>query len=134
GFLSAWSDGFWVQYFYGAEEVFALFRYGGRELPLFTILTSTFGTAMIGLSMNPAGLKRIRKGSRRFIKGFLGFVVLLLVTSQWLFFRVYSDEFVLASVIFDLYLLLILFRVYFARSFLIGAKEYKGLLFIAVGE
>src|SRR5699024_3954820 len=39
GFLSAWSDGFWVQYFYGAEEVFAVFRYGGRELPLFVILT-----------------------------------------------------------------------------------------------
>lgn len=134
GFLSAWSDGFWVQYFYGAEEVFAVFRYGGRELPLFVILTSTFSTAMISMSTSPAGLKRIREGSRRFMKGFAGLVILLLITSQWLFTFVYSEEFVTASVIFDMYLLLILFRVYFGRSYLIGAQAYGGLMYIAAGE
>jgi O-antigen/teichoic acid export membrane protein len=134
GFISMWSDGFWVQYFYGTEEVFALFRYGAREFPLFVILTTTFGTAMIQRSVDQKGLLRIRQGSVRFIRLFFPLIILLLLGSQWLFQWVYSEDFVPASFIFDAYLLLIVVRVLFPRPLLIGSRRFRALLWVSVGE
>lgn len=134
GFLSVWSDGFWAQYFYGAEETFAVFRYGAREFPLFVVLTAAFSTAMISWKSEPEGLRRIKKGSRRFIVNFSWGVILMLCISQWLFEAVYDQRFVPASVIFDMYLLLILVRVIFIRSLLMAEKMFGTLTGIAVAE
>lgn len=134
GFLSLWSDGFWAQYFYGAEETFAVFRYGAREFPLFVVLTAAFSTAMISWKSEPEGLRRIKKGSRRFIVNFSWGVILMLCVSQWLFEAVYDERFVPASVIFDMYLLLILVRVIFIRSLLMAEKMFGTLTGIAVAE
>lgn len=134
GFISLWSDGFWVQYFYGTDEMFALFRYGAREFPLFVILTTTFGTAMIHRSMDQDGLFRIRQGSIRFIRLFVPVIIVLLLSSQWLFDWVYSGDFVPASFIFDIYMLLIVVRVLFPRPLLIGSRRFGSLLWLSIGE
>lgn len=134
GFISLWSDGFWVQYFYGTEKIFALFRYGGREFPLFLILTTTFATALIPESGSRAGLARLRNGSLRYIKWFFPLAILLIVMSRPLFTLVYSADFRPASLIFDLYILLVIFRVLFLRTILIGHRRFKILLGISLIE
>lgn len=134
GFLSLWSDGFWVQYFYGTGEIFALFRYGGREFPLFVILTTTFSIAVIQEARTPEGWERIHDTSRRYIPLFLTMAIGLMLTSQYLFGWVYNESFVPASFIFDMYLLLIIVRVLFPRPILIAHRYYKSLLLISVGE
>lgn len=134
GFLSLWSDGFWVQYFYGTGEVFAFFRYGGRELPFFVILTTTFSTAMIHASSTGQGLDRIKKGSQRFIRLFLPLSLILMLSSHFLFSWVYSDAFIPASFVFDLYVLLILVRVLFPRPILMAHRLFRPLLWVSVGE
>ena len=134
GFISLWSDGFWVQYFYGTGDLFALFRYGGREFPLFVILTTTFATAMIQDAKQETGTHRIRQGSVRFIQIFFPVVIALLISSQWIYNWVYSEEFRPASLIFDVYLLLTLVRVLFPRPLLIAAGKLKALVHISAGE
>ncbi len=134
GFISLWSDAFWVQYFYGTEEIFALFRYGGREFPLFIILTTTFSTAIIYQAKSTSGLRQIRRASRRYMWMFLPMAVGLMLASSHLFGWVYNDHFIPASMIFDLYLLLILIRVLFPRPILIAHRQFKSLLWISIGE
>lgn len=134
GFISLWSDGFWVQYFYGTDKMFALFRYGGREFPLFIILTTTFGTAIIHEAATEKGWRTIHDASRRFIGMFLPVAFVLLFTSQYLFAWIYHTDFVPASFIFDLYLLLIVVRVLFPRTILIAHRYYKSLFWITIAE
>lgn len=134
GFLSLWTDSYWVQYFFGTDEIFALFRYGGREFPLVVILTTTFSTAMINWKSEKDGLNRIRQGSIRFIRGFTGLALFLLLTSQWLFTWVYNSTFTPASFVFDAYILLMLVRVVFPRPLLIEARKYNALVGISIIE
>lgn len=134
GFISFWSDGFWVQFFYGTEELFALFRYGGREFPLFVILTTTFSTAIIHQSSSGAGLDQIRRTSRRYIWMFLPIAAGLMWSSSTLFALVYHTNFVPASFIFDLYVVLVAVRVLFPRPILIAHRLFQSLLWISVGE
>lgn len=134
GFISFWSDGFWVQYFYGTEELFALFRYGGREFPLFVILTTTFSTAIIHQAGSTAGLDQIRRTSRRYIWLFLPLAIGLMMSSSSLFALVYHTNFVPASFIFDLYVMLVAVRVLFPRPILIAHRIFHSLLWISAGE
>ncbi len=134
GFLSLWSDGFWVQYFYGTGDLFAFFRYGGREFPLFVILTTTFSTAIIHRVQAQNQLIQIRNTSRRYIMLFLPVAIFLMSTSSYLFGLVFDQTFVPASFIFDLYLLLVLIRVLFPRPILIAYRNFQPLLWISVGE
>lgn len=134
--LSLWSDSWWVQYFYGNGEAFALFRYGAREFPLFIILNAAFGTAMLGYlsSDKEMGMARIKKGSRRFIYSFGILYVLLMIFSNTLYKSFYSADYIQSSVIFDMYLTIVVVRVIFPRSVLIGHKLYVGLIGISLME
>ncbi|GAA5220464.1 hypothetical protein GCM10025777_10940 [Membranihabitans marinus] len=138
GYLSIWSDGWWVQYYYGIGEWFTYFRYGGREFPLFIILTSSFATFAIGLASNnkdlTSELSRIKEGSRRFIRGFWPAVILLLFSSTYLFQWVYSPAFQSSAVIFDLYLWIVVVRVVFVRSIYMGQEWNRPLVWISLME
>lgn len=138
GYISIWSDGWWVQYYYGIGEWFTYFRYGGREFPLFIILTSSFTTFAIGLVSTKGGLNeelsRIRDGSRRFIKGFWPVVFFLMISSTYLFQWVYSPAFISSAVIFDLYIWIVVVRVVFVRSIYMGQEWNRPLVWISLME
>jgi len=129
-------DGFIVTHFYDST-MFAIFRYGARELPIALILANAFSNAMIpefsSLSLNDA-IAKLKRNSSRLMHLLYPLTILLLIISNWLFPRMFSEEFTLSAKIFNVYLLLIVFRLLFPQTILIGLRKTNAFLWIAAIE
>lgn len=129
-------DGFIVTHFYDST-MFAIFRYGARELPIALILANAFSNAMIpefsNLSLNDA-IKKLKRNSIRLMHLLYPLTIVLLLSSNWLFPIMFSNEFVLSAKIFNVYLLLIIFRLLFPQTILIGLRKTNAFLWIAAVE
>ncbi len=120
------------------EQTFAIFRYGARELPITSILATGLGNAMVPLlAANPSStesIRQIRFKSQRLLISLIPLSILLMVTSQWLFFHVFNPEFVSSAIVFDIYLLLVLPRLLFPQTIILGLRHNNILIPIAICE
>ena len=136
GFNTAF-DNWIVNFFYdGDQEKFAIFRYGARELPLALAMASAFSAAMLPevAADTKASLVSIRRRSRTLFHLLFPISILLLLTSQWFFPIVFSPEFEGSIVVFNTYLLIIVSRLIFSRTILVGLKDNNMVLIISVIE
>lgn len=122
--------------FDGNEEKFAIFRYGARELPLALALASAFSTAMLpGISENlNRSLEVIKKRSVRLFHILFGISILLMLSSQWIFPLVFTKAFNESIPIFNTYLLIVVSRLIFSRTVLMGLKDNIAVLWISLIE
>ena len=136
GFNQAF-DNWLVNFFYsGDEERFAIFRYGARELPLVMALASAFGTAMlpeIAADLND-GLAQIRRKSRKLFHLLFPVSIALVLTSRWWFPIVFSEAFRESILIFNIFLLIIISRLVFSRTVLVGLNANRVILIISLVE
>jgi O-antigen/teichoic acid export membrane protein len=130
-------DNWLINYWYeGAPEPFAVYRYGARELPLTLALASAFSSAMlpeIGKDV-PEALKSIRIKSRKLFHWLFGASILLLMSSQYWFTWVFSEAFADSIVIFDTFILIIVSRLIFSRTILVGLQDNYPVLIISMIE
>jgi O-antigen/teichoic acid export membrane protein len=136
GFNTAF-DNWIVNYFYdGDQEKFAVFRYGARELPLALAMASAFSTAMLPevAADTEQSLQVIKRRSKTLFHLLFPISIVLLLTSQWFFPWVFSPEFEGSIVVFNTYLLIIISRLIFSRTILVGLKDNNMVLVISVVE
>jgi O-antigen/teichoic acid export membrane protein len=109
------------------EETFAVFRYGARELPLVILLANAFSNAMLPEFSNKAllqiSLARIKKESGRLGNLLFPLTAVLILLSHELFPLVFNADFAESATIFNIYLLLIISRLIFPQTILIGLKQ-----------
>lgn len=109
------------------EATFAVFRYGARELPLVILLANAFSNAMLPEFSNKtllqASLGRIKKESGRLGNWLFPITALLIVVSHELFPILFNADFTESATIFNIYLLLIISRLVFPQTILIGLKQ-----------
>lgn len=109
------------------EATFAVFRYGARELPLVVLIANAFSNAMLpefGSKGNmEVSLQRIRNESAKLTNLLFPFSVVLLVLSHALFPIIFNARFEQSATIFNIYLLLIISRLVFPQTILIGLKQ-----------
>ena len=129
-------DAWLVTFFYNKPDIFAVFKYGARELPGALALAGAFSTAMVPLIVKHKsyGLERIKTGSRRLIHLFFPLSIVLMLTSTWLFKRIYSDDFATSAQVFNVYLLLVISRFVFPNSILIALQRGRILVWISLIE
>jgi O-antigen/teichoic acid export membrane protein len=129
-------DAWLVTFFYNKPDIFAVFKYGARELPGALALAGAFSTAMIPLIVKhkSSGLERIKSGSRRLIHLFFPISIVLMLTSSWLFKWIYSDDFSASAQVFNVYLLLVISRFIFPNSILIALQKGRILVWISLIE
>jgi len=109
---------------------FAIFRYGARELPLALLLANSLSMAMVprfAQSDLSSPLAELRSETYRL--GFLLFPVslVLLLVSHWAFPVVFSQGFAGSATIFNIYLMLVISRLLFPQSILMG-KGLNGVI------
>ena len=130
-------DNWRVNYWYsGDERIFAVFRYGARELPLALALAHAFSTALlpeVRLDLRQA-LQSIRQKSRLLFHLLFPLSLVLMLTSSWFIPLVFNPEFMDSVPIFNTYLLIIASRLIFSRTVLIGLQDNKVVLWISVLE
>jgi O-antigen/teichoic acid export membrane protein len=105
-------DGWIVSFFFG-EEVFALYRFGARELPLNALLIGGLTTGLINSSKIKSAVDAavLRLETLRMIKLLFPIYCLLILLSPLLFTLIYDEQFVLSARIFNIYVLTVLARV-----------------------
>lgn len=128
-----WLVGF---YFEGDEAVFAVFRYGARELPFVLAMAGAFGTALLPEVVRdlPLSLRMIREKSLKLLHLLFPLSIILVLTSKWLFPIVFSEAFSESAIIFNIYLLIIISRLIFSRTVLVGLGENRAVFIISLIE
>ena len=128
-------DGVIIHRFFDSG-VFAVFRYGARELPLALALTTAFSSAMIPrVAENlQVGLSEIKAQSQGFMKWLFWISIGLMFAAPVLFPIVFNPDFKDSALIFNIYLLLLISRVLFPQTILIGLKKTGFILWVSVIE
>lgn len=130
-------DNWLVNFHYqGDQSIFAIFRYGARELPLGQALAGAFATAVLPVvaADTGKGLQLIRERSRRLFHLLFPLSILLLLTSYWWFPLVFTQTFRQSILIFDIFLLIIISRVVFSRTILMGLRDNQTVLLFSLLE
>jgi len=124
-------DGFIIAGKYDMAS-FAVFRYGAREMPLVMLLANAFSTSMIPEVREKnnliKSLNKIKLESSRMIRYLFPISIILLITSKYFYPIIFNPEFAGSAVIFNIYLLVIVSRLVFPQTILIGLKRTKFIL------
>jgi O-antigen/teichoic acid export membrane protein len=130
-------DGILINWFYkGDKTIFALYRYGARELPISLALSMGLSNALVPMiATNYAeGLYALKQKSKRLWHWLFPLSILLLLTSNHWYPKVFRAEFAESAAIFDIYLLLIISRLLFSNTILMALNETTVLLKISIVE
>lgn len=136
----AFTDSYLIRYYFDDAD-FAIFRYGARELPFVLLLANAFSNVMSGevALANREGtlataFSKIKKESVKLMNYLFPLTIILLFSSAWLYKTVYTEAYVDAFYIFNIYLLLILSRIVFPQTILLGLQKNVTLLKLSVVE
>lgn len=117
---------------------FAIFKYGAREFPLVLLMANALSTAMIpDFSVKKEignALISLRNKSGNLMHLLFPITMLFLVFSNWLYPRIFNENFTESASIFNIYLLLIISRLVFPQTILIGLKKTKIVMYASFVE
>ena len=129
-------DGFIVSKYFD-EETFAIYRYGAKEFPLVLLMANAFSNGMVP-KVAQLGLKdamqTIKKESRQLMHLFFPISIGFLVLSDWVYPLLFRPEFAESAAVFNVYLLLVVSRLVFPQTLLIGLKNTKTIMSVAALE
>ncbi|MBK6948474.1 MAG: hypothetical protein IPH16_10795 [Haliscomenobacter sp.] len=122
--------------YHGDPAMFAIYRYGARELPLATALSEALSAAMIPLAVRnlPEALRETKRRSLRMMHWIFPLSVALLSASKWWYPWVFSPEFREGIPVVNAFFLIVISRMVFPRSFLLAFRANRVLLWISVLE
>jgi O-antigen/teichoic acid export membrane protein len=120
----------------GDEELFAIYRYGARELPYALALVTALNAAFIPNVASDLGqaLPEIKRRSRRLMHILFLFSIVLVTTAPWWFVVVFSAKFAASVPLFQVFSLLLIPRVVFSQAILNGLEENRAILYISLAE
>jgi O-antigen/teichoic acid export membrane protein len=133
-----YTDGIIISAFYNNPETFAHFRYGAKEFPLVLMLANGLSNAMLPEFSTRTRMKeslaKIKAKSERLMHLLFPSSMVMMLFTRWLFPRVFNPEYVRSADIFLIYLLLIIPRLVFPQTIVIGRRRTGVTLFAAILE
>lgn len=120
-------DGWIINHHYHDAQVFAIYRYGARELPFSLPFTMALGTAAMAHLVEhwQEGLQELRYRVARLSHVLFPMTALFMVTSSWWFVRLFDPDFVGSTSIFNIYLLILVSRMVFSGSVLMALNASR---------
>ena len=126
-------DGFIVSKYFD-EGTFAVYRYGAKEFPLVLLLANAFSNGMVPkvaqLGVAEA-VKTIKQESLKLMHLFFPISIGFMLVSEWLYPRLFNPDFIESAAVFNVYLLLVVSRLVFPQTLLIGLKKTKTIMAVA---
>jgi O-antigen/teichoic acid export membrane protein len=120
-----------IEYNFSDEE-FAMFRYGARELPIFLILANSMSNVYSGEIARfnqegrlEEGLKKFKRSSQKLMRWLFPGTILLMFLSPYLFKYAYNEQLLAGYRIFNIYLLLIVSRMIFPQTVIMGIMKSR---------
>ncbi|MCE2787861.1 MAG: lipopolysaccharide biosynthesis protein [Bacteroidota bacterium] len=120
-----------VQHYY-TEAEFVIFRYGAKELPVFLILANSLSNVFSGeiAKLNQEGkleegVRKLKHSSTKLMRRTFPATMILMLVSPLLFRYMYSEQFVEGYKVFNIYLLLIISRMIFPQTVIMGIMKNR---------
>jgi O-antigen/teichoic acid export membrane protein len=131
-------DALMIWVVFNDPATFATFRYGAKEFPLVLALASGLNAAMLTEFTTRVQMKEslaiIKAKSKKLMHFLFPSAMLMLLFAKWIYPRMFTDEFIRSADVFMVYSLLIIPRMIFPQTILIGRKKTHITLIAAVLE
>ena len=133
-----YTDGIIVSAVYRDPAMFAWFRYGAKEFPLVLMLANGLSNAMLPefstRSQMKESLTKIKIKSEKLMHLLFPVTMIIMIFSRWLFPHIFNPEFHRSTGVFLVYAALIIPRLIFPQTIIIGRKKTHITLIAAVLE
>jgi len=133
-----YSDGVIISSVYRDPAMFAWFRYGAKEFPLVLMLANGLSNAMLPefytRERMRESLAKIRVKSKRLMHILFPSAMLMMLFTRWIYPRMFNSDFQKSADIFLIYSLLIIPRLIFPQTVIIGRKKTHITLIAAILE
>lgn len=120
-------DGIIVSARYEDPGVFAMYRYGAKEFPLVLLLANGLSNALLPRFATREGMREalvtLRAKSEKLMHYLFPVSMVTMLVSRWVFPRLFTPEFRRSADVFMIYLLLIIPRLVFPQTIIIGRKK-----------
>jgi O-antigen/teichoic acid export membrane protein len=131
-------DGVIISAFYRDPASFAVFRYGAKEFPLVLMLANGLNAAMLSEFATREKMKEsietIRVKSKKLMHLLFPATMVMMLLARWIYPLMFREEFSKSSGIFLVYALLIIPRLVFPQTIVVGRKKTHIVLIAAVIE
>lgn len=131
-------DGIIISSVYQDPAIFAWFRYGAKEFPLVLLLAYGLSNAMLPEFATRAKMKesleKIKLKSKKLMHLLFPITMVIMLFTRWLYPRLFAPEFHKSAGVFLVYTLLIIPRLVFPQTILIGRKKTRITLTAAIIE
>jgi len=133
-----YTDGVIISAVYRDPSMFAWFRYGAKEFPLVLMLANGLSNAMLPEFSTRERMKeslaKIRVKSKRLMHLLFPATMLMMLFTRWIYPRIFNPEFHKSAGIFLIYSLLIIPRLIFPQTIIVGRKKTHIPLIAAILE
>jgi O-antigen/teichoic acid export membrane protein len=131
-------DGLIIRARYSDPGVFAMYRYGAKEFPLTLLLANGMSNALLPYFSTREGMKEalaiLKKRSAKLIDILFPASMVMMFFARWLYPRMFTPEYIRSADVFLIYLLLIIPRLVFPQTIVIGRKRTQITLYAALAE
>jgi len=133
-----YTDGIIVSAVYRDPAWFAWFRYGAKEFPLVLMLANGLSNAMLPefstRSQMKDSLAKIRAKSKSLMHICFPATMVIMLFARWLYPRMFTPEFQKSADVFLIYSLLVIPRLIFPQTVIVGRKKTQVTLIAALLE
>jgi O-antigen/teichoic acid export membrane protein len=120
GFIASWSLD---------PAGFAVFRYGAKELPFASSMSAGLNNGMLTDFDTPEKIKHalydLKNKSLRLMHYLFPLSIVIMICSKWIYNNMFSPEFTRSADVFMVYLLMVISRMLFPQTILIGLKKTR---------
>ena len=129
-------DGFLASSLSQDEGIFAIYRYGAREFPIFIILINAFVTASIPIVAESGkdAYMEIKRQLTRFMNWSFPLAISMMLISPVIFPLLFSEEFIMSALLFNIYLLILSSRVVVPQIMIIAQEKVAMLMWFSFIE
>jgi hypothetical protein len=122
-----YTDGVIISSVYRDPATFAWFRYGAKEFPLVLMLANGLSSAMLPEFSTRERMKeslaKIRVKSQSLMHILFPSAIVIMIFSRWIYPRMFNEEFQKSADRFLIYSLLIIPRLIFPQTIIVGRKK-----------
>jgi len=133
-----YTDGIIVSAVYRDPGWFAWFRYGAKEFPLVLMLANGLSNAMLPefstRSQMRESLAKIKAKSRNLMHICFPATMIIMLFARWIYPRMFTPEFQKSADVFLIYSLLVIPRLVFPQTVIVGRKKTHIALIAAILE
>ncbi|NJC26002.1 lipopolysaccharide biosynthesis protein [Neolewinella antarctica] len=130
-------DPWFVNYWYDDDEsLFAIFRYGARDIPFVSAVTNGMIVVILPLLTEnvPVGLDQLKRSSRRIFHWIFGGVTLLMLTAPYWWTFAFTELFAEGLPLFRFYLFITVSRLLFPMPIIVALGYTRGLWLFSFSE